>query len=397
MARPVKRRHELRLGGIVYIAVAVFIGLAALNNQTNLLFGVFGLMLGGLLVSGTVSAMIMSGLSVHRLLPDHGVVGEQMVLRYELTNRRRWMPCFALVIREMDGVRDGPLAGPPHGWVLHIGPRSTVQADAIGWPAHRGPVMLNRVRISTNFPFGIIRRSIIVSQPGRLLVYPRLYRLRRDLLASAASRDPMGGRMSRQSGGSEEFYGLREYRYGDSMRRIDWKRSAHAGKLLSREMTRPSPPKLMVMLDLRNRDDEPDEEAETAISLAASVICEAHLQGYAVGLAVAGAEAPMLVPRRNWWHRGQLLHALAQLDLEPSPDQTEPPTLSQPVNWLVVQVGQPGAGSGASEGARHLYSRALASYLAAGEAPPVAAAGAPKDVEQDRASAMAATTSGGLS
>ena len=254
--------------------------------------------------------------------------------------------------------------------------------------------MLNRVRISTNFPFGIIRRSIIVSQPGRVLVYPRLYRLRRDLLASTASRDPMGGRMSRQAGGSEEFYGLREYRYGDSMRRIDWKRSAHARKLLSREMTRPSPPKLMVMLDLRRRDDEPDEEAETAISLAASVICEAHLQGYAVGLAVAGAEAPMLLPRRSWWHRGQLLHALAELDLEPSPDQTEPPTLSQPVNWLVVQLGD---GSAAPDGARRLYSRALAGYLAAGEAPPVAIADAQNDVAEDQAPAVAAAASGGPS
>src|SRR4051794_15890452 len=68
LATPVQRRHALdfSLTGLVYCAMMVFMGLAAINTQANLLFGVFGLMIGILLVSGTISRLVLKRLRVRR-------------------------------------------------------------------------------------------------------------------------------------------------------------------------------------------------------------------------------------------------------------------------------------------------------------------------------------------
>ena len=54
----VRRRPSLDFSvtGLVYCSMMMFMGLAAINSQANLLFGVFGLMIGILLVSGDRSA-----------------------------------------------------------------------------------------------------------------------------------------------------------------------------------------------------------------------------------------------------------------------------------------------------------------------------------------------------
>src|SRR3954447_7197460 len=74
---PVRKRPGLdfSLTGLVYSAMMLFMGLAAVNSQANLLFGVFGLMVGILLVSGVISRVVLKRLTVKRSLPAHGVVG----------------------------------------------------------------------------------------------------------------------------------------------------------------------------------------------------------------------------------------------------------------------------------------------------------------------------------
>lgn len=352
-----KRRYHLRLGSIVYLAVNIFIGLAAINSQTNLLFWIFGLMTGGLIASGLFSSSMFARLNVRRLLPDHGAVGEPLIIRYELQNAKRLVPCFGLIISELDHDTPAPtMPGRPHGWVLHVGPRATVMAEATGFPQRRGPLKFEHVRIATTFPFGIVRKSITIAQPGRLVIYPRLHRLRREMLALATARDPIGTRPSQQAGGSEEFYGLREYRHGDALRSIDWKHSARMNLLVSREMTRQTPPRLMVMLDLRNIAVG-ETRLERAISFGASVICEAHRSGYEVGLTVVGVPCANFEVRHSRWHRTRILHALGELDLARHTGSGSYVDLRD-VNWLVIHAGDVDLGFG-PPGARHVSDAAL--------------------------------------
>jgi uncharacterized protein (DUF58 family) len=384
-------------GGVVYVVVLALMTGVSVYTQANLIFWALGLMFGGLLVSVFMAFLALRSVTVTRVLPAHGVVGEAMALRYEVRNTGRFLPVFNLIVREHWTRRGSPtqftsksasksasksskgagtgsgsasgsaptsasthhpdsLAGLPHGWVLHLGAGQVVMTEAPCWPTRRGMLSFESVELSTSFPFGVVRRTLRVPAPGRVLVYPKLRRVNRRLMHRMSEVQAGASRRIERAGGSEEFFSLRQYRSGDSMRMIDWKRTARTGQLISREMTQPSPMKLMLGLDLRPLElresskatgteqsdtpgttpgsnpgttpgsspapDEPtldiaegfDEQVERAISLAASVICDAHLRRCQVGLVVTGVPCQVFPLHHSLPHRTRMLEALSLLD-----------------------------------------------------------------------------------
>ena len=295
-------------------------------------------------------------------------------MRYHVTNRS-WLPVFSLTISENWGrgrrgwKRTGPIAespyrlrGRPYGWVMHIGTQQTIQAEAPCWPARRGPLLFERIVVASSFPFGMVRKSLEFDQPSELVVYPRLFRVTRRLIASLSEMDASGRRHVERAGGTEEFFGLREYRVGDSLKMVDWKRTARTGEMVAREMTQPTPPRMMVMLDLtrtaeavkagagqpepepegrrlqahRRRHEDPrspEERAEDrAISLTASLVCDAYFHGCQIGLAVNGAACPVFPVHHSLPHRTRILEALARLDTS-TPTSVRPDVVPSVVIW----------------------------------------------------------------
>lgn len=353
-------------GGVLYVVVTGLILGAALYTQANLLFWAFGLMVGGLMMSVAWALLSLRKLEVERIAPSSGVVGEALVLRYALRNRSR-LPQFSLVLTETWGPGDGgwrktgPIAerprrlkGLPTGWVLHVGPRQPSQAETVCWPLLRGDLRLQRLVVSSSFPFGIIRRRVVYEQSTAVLIYPQLYRLPKSVVHRAVQTDAGTGRQNDRGGGREEFLGLRGYRSGDPIRRIDWKRTARTGRLVSREYSLPMPPRAMILLDLSRpftldglppthgdaaTAEQRRNQEERAISLAASLICDAYRHGYRVGLAVNGPPSPLLPPHHSLPHRVRLLETLARLDLD-SYDHAIDPVVTRPTVIVVPGRGQ---------------------------------------------------------
>src|SRR5258706_15675682 len=90
----IQRRPSLdfSLTGLIFIALMMFMFLAAVNSQANLLFGVAGGMVGVLLVSTSISRLVIMRLRGVRVLPDHAVVGRRMTGSYEITKQKRYWP-----------------------------------------------------------------------------------------------------------------------------------------------------------------------------------------------------------------------------------------------------------------------------------------------------------------
>jgi uncharacterized protein (DUF58 family) len=320
------RRYHLHIPGAVYGFVTITVGLAAVNSQNNLLFWVFGLMFSALIVSGVFSGAMMMSIRVRRLDPHHGAVGEPLLVRYELTNRSRLLPAFNVHVEELaaPGLWS-QLMKPAGAWVMHAGPRETVHGEAVFWPTRRGRAGFDRIRLWTTFPFGIVKKSITISQPHHTLIYPRLHELRRDVLRAASPPGASGVRPTAQPGAGDDYFGLREYRAGDSARRIAWKRSAALDQLVCIERSLPSPQRLRVILNLTTPTDQlragpnlpPSRELEElAIELAASVVYSAYHEGYDVGLTVLGADVPVIALRRSCWHLRKIMAALAAIDID---------------------------------------------------------------------------------
>jgi len=324
-----KRRYHTSIPGMLYIGLIGLTAFTAMNNQNNVLFWILGLLLSGLIISGVVSGMMIRSIRIRRLLPAHGIVGEPMTVRYEVTNRSRFLPIFNIHIIEQNVNEPSGfnhMMEPVSAWVMHVGPNETVHGEAILWPRRRGKAVFGSISIWTTFPLGIFRKSIKIPLPQQTLVYPQLYELKRGVLEAVTPQGLLGATVSRHMGSGDDYYGMREFRHGDSMRQIAWKRSAAMDQLVCIERTTPAPPKVRIVVNLTTptdqlptRSDErhsPHELEEAAISLAASIICAADLSGFEIGLKLPGTKLPSIFVRRNAWHRAKMLSALASIDLK---------------------------------------------------------------------------------
>ncbi len=323
---PMLRPHIPLLVANLLAAVVV---VAAMNSQNNLLFWVFGVMAAAIAISGIWSHLSIRALTIARLDPKHGLVGEPMVIQYAVTNRSRFLPAFNITIEELhrNGSTWPQYMNCARAWIMHLGPGETVHGEAVVWPTARGEVRFVDLRAATSFPFGLVRRTKRRSQSIHTLVFPRLYTLHHRVLESVVPLGPAGSRMSSRPGGGDDYFGLREYKPGDSRRQIAWKRSAGAGALVIKERTVPSPPRIRVLLNLtvptKNvRMDgaanglSPRELEERAISLAATLIESGSRNGYEVGLSILGFDRPATPLRASHWHVEKIMGELASIDLE---------------------------------------------------------------------------------
>lgn len=322
-------RLRPHIPGLIYTGLLMLIGLAAMNNQNNLLFWVFGVMLSGLLISAGLTMIVMRLLRIHRMDIQHGSVGEPLLVRYAITNRNPLLSAFNLNIDERPtaGTANWPrLMKPASAWVMHVGPRESVHGETIFWPTVRGEARFHSIRVSTTFPFGIIRKFFTVQQPQHTLVFPMLYELKRGVLSALIPTGLIGTRVSHHPGAGDDYFGMREFKPGDSLRHIAWKRTARFDELVSIDRTSPSPARVRVILDLTTPTAQlkigaaekltARELEERGISLAASIIHAAELEGFEVGLTVRGIDLASIAVRRNRWHVNKMMAALAAIDLD---------------------------------------------------------------------------------
>lgn len=319
---PVRRRPPLDMSvtGAVYAAMLVFMGAAMINSQANLLFGVFGLMIGILLVSYVISKLVLRRIAIERVLPEHAVVGRPCVFTYEIINNKRFWPSLSVTVAELDAA--DAFTRQPQAYLLHAAAKMTAVIPCEVTPRRRGLHHFERYQISTSFPFGFIKRADLRKQRDSILIYPALAEVHPRVLSTARSAENTGAMMRPRRGGTDEFYGVKEHRAGENPRWIYWRRSARTGTLVAKEMTHVSPPRLMIVLDTFLPDNQSStiESTERAIAIAASLASHALESGLPVGLLVWSDERVEIAPNRGKRQRRDLLTILARLPRNPRHD-----------------------------------------------------------------------------
>jgi len=203
----------------------------------------FGLLLFGMLLAGLNYAnslalfltFLLAGLALAAMHMCHGnllgcrVVGARVTPtfageegRLELVveaggaTRHEWV----IAIREADGVT---LGDPVQ---VRSGERASLHLDIAG--TRRGVHAIDRVRLTTTWPFGLFRTWTWLHLPCELIVYPAA----RGHLPARSLGGRRQGERERTTPGDEEWRGLRNYRDGDAPRRIAWKAYTRGGPLL---------------------------------------------------------------------------------------------------------------------------------------------------------------------
>ena len=110
----------------------------------------------------------------------------------------------------------------------------------------RGVFSFPPVALESRGPFGLFRRRRNLQVDTKITVYPQYYEV-----PSAAIPQHLVAQLSRspRAGEGGEFYGTREYRIGDSMRRVHWRSTARVGDLVVKEFEDTAKGELAVVID----------------------------------------------------------------------------------------------------------------------------------------------------
>jgi uncharacterized protein (DUF58 family) len=288
---------DLSITGLTYCATMMLMAVAAVNGQINLLFGVFGLMFGVLLVSIAICRLVLVRLKATRLIPEQLVVGRPATLIYQFNNRKRFWPSLSVTLLEQEGTEAFTVQ--PTAYLLHAAAGMTASVPVTVMPKRRGRHELGKFQLKTSFPFGFVKRAFTRREPDVVLVCPAIGHASKQLLGLCRTDQRADAPIKPRRGGQDEFYGVREHRPGDNPRWIYWRRSARTpGTMVSKEMTQVAPPRLLILADtFAQKGDLPELTAiEKTLAMAATLATEALEQGLSVGLCAWGGENWVTVP-----------------------------------------------------------------------------------------------------
>lgn len=311
-------RVSISFGALLFILGTGIIGLAAMDADVNLLVLIFGLCVAALLINLFYGWRGLRGLIVKRVLPDIAICGQPFIIRYELRYRRRWSCARGILVQDVLGRHE--LMASPEMFVPVLRPGETVTLSVPAVCHSRGKIAFSSLRISTRFPFGIFSKYIVLHSEHDLVVFPPLGRLLTDVVSASQSMDAAGGMGNAgRHRGDEEYYGVREYRVGDNPRRIHWRRSAHTGQLMIREMSKAQNRQIwcVVSTQMSSSSEADKSRIESVLSAAATVICDALERGVQVGLICDGDPFVIFPPGGGRAHRPRLLRELALRNIVP--------------------------------------------------------------------------------
>jgi uncharacterized protein (DUF58 family) len=184
----------------------------------------------------------------------------------------------------------------------------------------RGPVGAHAWVVESSDPAGLFRCRRTSADSEVALVLPRFTSLTR----RAQARELEASVAAPRAGSGTELFGVREYRPGDSLRRIHWRSSARHGELVVREYEPPGVQTLGIFCDpTPSRTAVADQVAR----LAASEAWDCLRGGGRVMLWGPGLAPSSSAEARSLWAVLEWLARYPQLSADP----TDPPLVTEAV------------------------------------------------------------------
>jgi Uncharacterized conserved protein (some members contain a von Willebrand factor type A (vWA) domain) len=276
-------------GGFAFAALLFFMLVAGLNYTNSLALFLTFLLTGFALVAMHQCHRNLLSVSLNGIVPLPAFAGETALLQLTLGNET------GLMRHAIEAsVLDEPAVA------LDLPPRSTQRLELALSAPKRSVIRIERIQLSTTYPFGLFRAWTWAHLPVEVIVYPRPH----GSLPMPADHGRRSGQRSQVGVGTEEWLGLRPFRDGDSPRQVAWKAYAHGASLLVKEYSAAGS-------ELRLFDFERLAQLDTEARLEqlARWIVDAETRGERYGLRIAEYS---IEPHRGPEHRHRCLSALAR-------------------------------------------------------------------------------------
>ena len=287
--RPPRRVRPTKAGW-AFLGILWAIFFAALNSGNNLLYLILALLFALISVSGLFSEYSIRPVRLTLEFPRAVTAGEpfHFLTVLENTSKRRAAYLLSCDPAQLQPKGRLDLTGPQ--WAAYLAPQGGSGESRVSlWQQltapQRGVLELEEVYLATRGPFGLFDRRKRIACGAQIFVLPRAHKYDNEEIAGPVGT---GTQLRKVAGQGYDLRHIRDYQQGEEARRIAWRPSARAGKLLVRENEDETVRRVRIALS--------SAHGETMIERQASVaryVCEDLLaRGYQVRLEVPGAPLP---------------------------------------------------------------------------------------------------------
>ena len=278
--------------GFSFLLIVFLLWLIATNYENNLVFGLAFLLASLFVVSILHTYSNLAGISITAVRSKPVFAGENVAFELLLKrhNRRAYENLW-LSWRQM----------PPQ--IVNLSDIEQKKIKLYLPSNQRGWLNPGRLLVQTYYPLGLLRAWTRLDLDLRTLVYPKPITAGPIPMAQGAAGE--GSIMTCR--GTEDFYGLKEYQVGESLRHVAWKQYARGQGLYTKEYTASVDRRIWLDWDYLA-----GMNAEARLSRLCDWVLAAARTESEYGLRLPGQE---IAPNQGMEHRDKLLKALALFDL----------------------------------------------------------------------------------
>lgn len=181
-------------------------------------------------------------------------------------------------------------------------------------PRKRGVLRMEDLRVELPDPLGLFqRRRPTLNERAEVLIVPKRYRLPVIELRGRSESRVGGETSSTVRGEGGEFLGLRDYRVGDSLRKVHWKGWARTGEPVVKQFEEVSFPRYGLVLDTWLPGGSP-AAFEEAVSVAASFVATMEREQCLLDLMFVRKEPEVFTAGRGVARPDRLMDVLARVE-----------------------------------------------------------------------------------
>lgn len=162
----------------------------------------------------------------------------------------------------------------------------------------RGVYELGPVILESGDPYGFFTHKKTLRLPGKMVVYPRIFDLLDFPTLPSGSTAQMGLVSGKRQGDIGDYFGIREYQQGDSLRTVHWRATARQNKLVVKQFEKLASSEVTLLLDLYSGSDlgrGSESTLEVGIRLIGSIAKHLMLNEVLAQL-IAYDQQPVLLP-----------------------------------------------------------------------------------------------------
>lgn len=299
----------------ILLLLTVLFFFIAWNRTINLLYGMFALLAATLVLAHLLPWYSLRGVVASRSLPTTAFENDLVDICIDVSNS-------GMAGRSMIEVVDAfPAAGPgaqnPMTFIARLAGGKKRSYSFKLQCYKRGEYRIGPLALTSSYPLGIsTARKEMIGSEVPLLVFPEVFDIVKLPLVSGSAAPMSGVEAASKAGGSEEFFGTREYRQGDSLRYIHWPSTARHSQLIVKEFEIRASVEVTIVIDLHRKSEigkGKESTLEYAVKIAASTAKYSLDRSHTVQLAGFGKDKCVIPAAKGFAQLARVLDALAKV------------------------------------------------------------------------------------